>query len=173
MFDQINGMPLHPLIIHAAVLGIPLAFLLAGLFAFPRTRAWARWPLGLTVLGATAATFAAKESGQALRARLNLPADSQASGLIQLHEALANQLFYIMLGFTVVTLAAVFLVTPRVAVPGDTESVRRSSRGPIGVVLLVLMLVVGAAAFVWVVRVGDIGARAVWNPASPGLLGLF
>jgi hypothetical protein len=73
----------------------------------------------------------------------------------------------------VIALVAVFVVTPRVAVPGDTASVRRSSRGPIGVVLLVLMLVVGAAAFVWVVRVGDIGARAVWNPASPGLLGLF
>src|SRR4051812_3262140 len=102
MFDQINGLPLHPLLIHAAVLGIPLAFLLAGLFAFPRTRAWARWPLVLTVLGATAATFAAKESGEALRARLNFPADSQANGLISQHEALANQLFFIMLGFTVV-----------------------------------------------------------------------
>ena len=78
MFDQINGMPLHPLIIHAAVLGVPLAFLLAGLFALPRTRAWARWPLALTVLGATAATFAARESGQALKARLNFPAGTVA-----------------------------------------------------------------------------------------------
>ena len=25
MFDEINGMPLHPLIIHAPVIGIPLA----------------------------------------------------------------------------------------------------------------------------------------------------
>ena len=169
MFDQINGMPLHPLIIHVAVLGIPLAFLLAGLFALPRTRAWARWPLAITVLGATAATFAAKESGEALRARLNFPAGNAVSGLIEKHEALADQLFYIMLGYAVVTVATVFLVTPRVAVPGDPASVKRSSRGPLGVVLLVLLLVVGAIALVWVARVGDIGARAVWNPNSSGL----
>jgi hypothetical protein len=169
MFDQINGMPLHPLIIHAPVLGIPLAFLLAGLFAFPRTRAWARWPLLVTVLGATAATFAARESGQALSARLPLPPDSPVLALIRQHEVLADQLFYIMLGYAVIAVATVFLVTPRVAVPGDPASVRRSSRGPLGVVLLGLLLVVGLVAMVWVIRVGDIGARAVWNPNSTGL----
>jgi hypothetical protein len=169
MFDQINGMPLHPLIIHVPVLGIPLAFLLAGLFAFPRTRAWARWPLLVTVLGATAATFAARESGQALSARLNLPADSPVLGLVRQHEALADQLFYIMLGYAVIAVATVLLVTPRVAVPGDPASVKRSSRGPLGVVLLGLLLVVGVVAVVWVIRVGDLGARAVWNPTSTGL----
>jgi hypothetical protein len=169
MFDQINGMPLHPLIIHAPVLGIPLAFLLAGLFAFPRTRAWARWALLITVLGATAATFAARESGQALSARMNLPADSPVLGLIRQHEVLADQLFYIMLGYAVITVAAVLLVTPRVAVPGDPASVKRSSRGPLGVVLLALLLVVGVVALIWVIRVGDLGARAVWNPTSTGL----
>ena len=39
MFDKIGNLPLHPLVIHAAVVGIPLAVLLAFLFAFPRTRA--------------------------------------------------------------------------------------------------------------------------------------
>jgi hypothetical protein len=169
MFDQINGMPLHPLIIHVAVLGIPLAFLLAGLFALPRTRAWARWPLAITVLGATAATFAAKESGEALKSRMNFPAGNPVGNLIEQHEALADQLFYIMLGFAVIAVAAVFLVTPRVAVPGDPASVTKRSRGPLGLVLLVLLLVVGAVAFIWVARVGDIGARAVWNPNSTGL----
>ncbi len=51
MFDEIGDMPLHPLVTHAPVIGIPLALLLALLFAFPRTRNWARWPLVLTVLG--------------------------------------------------------------------------------------------------------------------------
>ena len=169
MFDQINGMPLHPLLIHAPVFGIPLAFLLAGLFAFPRTRAWARWPLALTVLGSTAATFAAKESGEALFARIGPQLGGPVRDLVLHHQALADQLFYIMLGYSVVTVATVFLVTPRVAVPGDAASVQRSSRGPLGVVLLVLLLAVGASALVWVGRVGDIGARAVWNPNSTGL----
>jgi hypothetical protein len=169
MFDQLNGMPLHPLIIHAPVFGIPLAFLLAVLFAFPRTRAWARWPLGITVLGATAATFAARESGQAFSVRVNLPPDSPVFGLIVQHEALADQLFYIMLGYAVIAVAAVFLVPPRVEATGEGASSRKPSRGPLGLVLLGLLLAIGAVALVWVVRVGDIGARAVWNPNSTGL----
>ena len=44
MFDKIGDLPLHPLVVHAAVIGIPLAALLALLFAFPKTREWARWP---------------------------------------------------------------------------------------------------------------------------------
>jgi hypothetical protein len=121
------------------------------------------------VLGATAATFAARESGQALEARLPLPPDSPVRALVVQHEALADQLFYIMLGYAVIAVATVFLVTPSVAVPGDPASARRSSRGPLGVVLLGLLLVVGVVALVWVIRVGDIGARAVWNPSSTGL----
>ena len=169
MFDQINGMPLHPLIIHAAVIGIPLACLLAALFAFPRTRAWARWPLALTVLGATAVTFAARESGQALEARLGLQPGNPVGDLIAQHEMLADQLFYIMLGFAVIAVAAVVLVPPRLPATGEGASSTRPSRGPLGLVLLVLLLAAAAVALVWVVRVGDIGARAVWAPNSPGL----
>jgi hypothetical protein len=100
---------------------------------------------------------------------MNLPADSPVLGLVRQHEMLADQLFYIMLGYAVITVAAVLLITPRVAVPGDPASVKRSSRGPLGVVLLGLLLVVGVVAVVWVIRVGDLGARAVWNPTSTGL----
>jgi hypothetical protein len=169
VFDQLNGMPLHPLIIHAPVIGIPLAFLLAVLFAFPRTRAWARWPLLVTVLGATAATFAARKSGEALFARLDLPAESPVLSLLRTHEALANQLFYIMLGYAVITVAAVFLVPPAVARTAEGASQTRSSRGPLGLVMLLLLLAAAAVALVWTARVGDIGARAVWNPNSTGL----
>ena len=72
MFDEIGDMPLHPLVTHAPVIGIPLAMLLALLFAFPRTRNWARWPLALTVLGSTAAVFVSRESGEALQRSLNI-----------------------------------------------------------------------------------------------------
>jgi hypothetical protein len=169
MFDQINGMPLHPLIIHAPVIGIPLALLLSVLFAFPRTRAWARWPLGVTVLGSTAATFAAKQSGEALFARIGPQLGGPVRDLIQQHQALAGQLFYIMLGYSVIAVAAVFLVPPRVPTTAEGDSSTRSGRGPLGLVLLVLLLAAAVAAMVWVGRVGDIAARAVWNPNSSGL----
>ena len=169
MFDEINGMPLHPLILHVPVIGIPLALLLAALFAFPRTRAWARWPLALTVLGSAASTFAARESGEALKARMDLRPGNPVHDLIQQHEALADQLFHIMLGYAVIAVTAVFLVPPRDGTTGDGVSPVRSSRGPLGLVLLLLLLAAAAVAMVWTARVGDIGARAVWNPNSTGL----
>src|SRR5688500_20215747 len=72
MFDKIGDLPLHPLVVHAAVIGIPLAALLALLFAFPKTREWARWPLAITVIGATAVTFVDRESGLDLEAALGI-----------------------------------------------------------------------------------------------------
>ena len=38
MFDEFNGLPLHPLAVHAVVALIPLSALLGVLFAVPRTR---------------------------------------------------------------------------------------------------------------------------------------
>ena len=70
MFDNLGNLPLHPLVVHAVVIGVPLAALLAFLFAFPKTRSWARWPLAITVIGATGATYVARQSGLALEAAL-------------------------------------------------------------------------------------------------------
>ena len=67
MFDAIGDMPLHPLVIHAVVVGIPLALLLAVLFAVPRFRSVARWPVGVVAVGSAVVTIVAKESGEALR----------------------------------------------------------------------------------------------------------
>ena len=171
MFNDVNGMPLHPLIIHAPVIGVPLAFLLTLLFAFPRTRAWARWPLALTVLGSMAAVWASRESGEVLRATKKLFPGNLAGDLIQRHAQLATQLFFIMLGFSVITLLAVFLVGRRQTATVDESGTtsRPGGRRALNLILLVLLLLVAVAALVWTARVGDIGARAVWNPTSSGL----
>ena len=91
MFDKIGDLPLHPLVVHAAVIGIPLAALLALLFAFPKTREWARWPLAITVVGATAVTFVARESGLALEAAMGIKPGNPVGDLILQHSLLANQ----------------------------------------------------------------------------------
>jgi hypothetical protein len=172
VFDDVNGMPLHPLIIHVPVIGIPLAFLLTLLFAVPRTRAWARWPLALTVLGSTAAVWAARASGEALRSSRNIVPGNPVGDLIERHAQLAGQLFFIMLGFSVITLLAVFLVgrrQPKAAAGAGSTSESAGGRRPLNLVLLLLLVVAAAAAFVWTARVGDIGSRAVWNPNSTGL----
>ena len=167
MFDQIGDMPLHPLVIHVPVLGIPLSLLLTLLFAFPRTREWARWPLAITVLGSTAATWVAEQSGEALQASLQITGGNPVGDLVNQHSALAGQLFYIMLGFSAITLHNVVLVRTVPAADGRPEEGKPAA--PLRILLVVTMAAVGVLAFIWVARVGDLGARAVWNPTGTGL----
>ena len=167
MFDQIGDMPLHPLVLHIPVIGIPLALLLAVLFAFPRTRSWARWPLALTVLGSAVTTWVTQQSGQALATSLGITEGNPVGDLITRHSQLAGQLVLIMIGFSVITLLNVFLVRSVRAADGTATETKPAA--PVRIVLLLLLLAAGAMAFIWVGRVGDLGARAVWNPTGVGL----
>lgn len=159
MFDAIGDMPLHALVVHAVVIGIPLATLIALLFALPRTRNWARWPLALVTVGSLAATFVARASGPSLKAALNIEPGNPVGDLITVHAQLATQLLVIMAVFGVLAVVNAVVVTRRIA---DTASGRRA----VDVVLPLLLVVVAIVAAIWVFRVGDIGARAVWNPTG-------
>ena len=163
MFEKIGDMPLHPLVIHAVVFGIPLAALLAILFAFPRTREWARWPLAIVVVGATAVTFVARQSGLAFEAALGIKPGNPVGDLILQHSLLANQLFYIMIVFAAIGLINVFVVRKSTSDDGAKQP------AVIRVVLPILLVAAALVALIWIVRVGDLGARAVWNPTAPPL----
>jgi hypothetical protein len=167
MFDKIGSLPLHPLVIHATVVAIPLAVLLAFLFALPKTRAWARWPLAIVVVGATAVTFVSRQSGLALETDLGIKPGNPVGTLIAKHYQLGNQLLYIMIVFSVIALLNVFLVSRHPA--GNTTS-GTTQPAIIRVVLPILLLIVAVVALIWVVRVGDLGARAVWNPTAPSMI---
>ena len=80
-FDTIGGLPLHPLTVHAASVLIPLSALALVLLVFvPK---WRKAYLPLTI-GALAVSvglaFAAKQSGEALAARVGNPGEHQALG---------------------------------------------------------------------------------------------
>ena len=84
-FDLIGGLPLHPLSVHAASVLIPLSALaLLVLALVPRWRKSYLLPtvgaLGVSVV----LSFIAKESGEALSARVGTPAEHQALGDILL-----------------------------------------------------------------------------------------
>lgn len=154
MFDTFNGLPLHPLAVHAVIALIPLSGMLGIVFAVPRTRAWARWPLLLVAVSAACATFVARQSGQELADAGGLGAaglGGPVADLIEEHQRLATQLQLIVIAYAVVAAGALLLT-------------RTSATG--GVVHGVAgLLVVGALVMTfWSYRVGDLGAQAVWNP---------
>ena len=64
---EISGLPLHPLVVHAAVVFAPLAALNALLYAaVPRWRWLLRWPLVVLTLVAVGSALVAAASGESL-----------------------------------------------------------------------------------------------------------
>jgi hypothetical protein len=167
VFDNLGNLPLHPLVVHAVVVGIPLAALLAFLFAFPKTRSWARWPLAITVIGATGATYVAKQSGLALEAALGIKPGNPVGDVILKHSLLASQLFWIMIVFSIIGLLNVFVVSRGSA--GGTDGGARQP-AVVRIVLPILLVAAAVVALVWIVRIGDLGAHAVWNPTAPPMI---
>jgi hypothetical protein len=157
VFDSIGGLPVHALVLHAVVIAVPLAALLALLFAYPRTRNWARWPLAVVAVGTLGATFVAKMSGEALERALGIKPGNPVGDLIAKHQHLANQLLILVAVFAVLAVASSFLVS-RV----DVAPRRRPVAIEVG--LPVLLVITGLVMMFQVYRVGDIGSRAVWNP---------
>lgn len=156
--DTVNGLPLHPLSVHATVVLVPLAALLAVLFAVPRLRRWALVPLPLVALGAAASTFVSTQTGEALEEALGL--EGQVQELIERHEELGKQLLVMVLVF-----AAVAVVTA--AVYGRSlrsDPTRRTNT--VVTVLSVLLVLGGVALSVQAYRVSEAGSEAVWNPTG-------
>lgn len=153
---EINGLPLHPLVVHGAVVLAPLAALLAVAYAVPPWRDRLRWPLLVGALLAAGAVVLAYVSGDSFReanAFFNDPA-SPATEKIDDHEDYGWILLWVTIGFSAVALLNVALhkVGPRWIA-----------------VLLGLVLVADAiAVLVLVFLTGEAGADAVWGEGYAG-----
>lgn len=156
MFDEINGLPVHPLVVHAAVVVVPLAGLLGVLFAIPRTRRWARIPLAVVSVGAVATVYLARKSGTELRAVLGLNgADSPAALIVREHAERASLLFIFTIAFAVLAVVALVVSAKAEELPAAAP------------VVLSILLVLGAGALAFqAFRVGESGSEAVWNPTG-------
>ncbi|MEP6526625.1 MAG: hypothetical protein ABJA86_05625 [Nocardioidaceae bacterium] len=161
MFNEINGLPAHVLIIHAAVVFTPLAALCAIAFAvLPGWRWLLRWPLLATTVVALGSVLAAVRSGVIFKQNLGI---SQA--LIATHEHRGKQLQVLMWVFTaVVLLAVVTLGGPTALASGKGAREGLASRSL--QYLISAVVVLGALlVIVQVVRTGDAGSRALWAPS--------
>jgi hypothetical protein len=156
---SINGLPLHPLVVHAVVVLSPLAALLGIAYAVRPGWRWAlRWVLVLVTLGAALSAFVASKAGDSLMA---------ARGLHQLptvraHENAGHLLTLLLLvDLLVVALAAWWLGGPSALVSG--RGARTVRGGVLDLLVSVLLVLVSLAVLYAVVRAGDTGAQAVWG----------
>jgi uncharacterized membrane protein len=145
VFDLISGLPVHPLLVHAAVVLLPVMAVVTPLVvARPSWRPALRWVViadFVTFVG----VFATAQAGEALQSRL-----SQAAGHVVAHDhgQLGKLLGPVALLLFLAALGALFAVR------------RGGALVPVSVVVLVL---VGALGIGMTVAVGDSGARASWQ----------
>jgi hypothetical protein len=142
---EINGLPLHALVVHAAVVFGPLSAL-AGLgYAVPRWRDRLRWPLVVSVLVAGVSVWVAYLSGE------QLTEANQYGGplaeLVETHEDRAGMLRISVTVFAVVSFVAAWLHT---------------RTGPARIALGAAVGVLAVVTAVYTILVGDAGAQIAW-----------
>ncbi|HET6484099.1 MAG TPA: DUF2231 domain-containing protein [Actinoplanes sp.] len=156
MFDQINGLPVHVLVLHAAVVFVPLLALGAVVYALvPRWRPKTGWAVVLLAIAAPASTFVAKESGTELFNRLlGQGLSGPGKGILEDHMGFGTRTFWFTLALGVVSLVMVALTWRR-------AGTRLPLIGEVGggVVLIALAAISGY----YVYKTGDSGATAVWG----------
>jgi uncharacterized membrane protein len=155
---EFHGIPLHPLVVHAAVVFTPLAALSALGFALvERWRGYLRWPTLVLVVMATAVCFTAKITGQNLFDKL------QKQGFqnkwLTLHQHRANILVWIVLALAVAGVLAALTV------PARTSAARLNVQPVVVLGLRVAVVGLAVATLVYVYLTGDAGARSLWAPS--------
>jgi uncharacterized membrane protein len=154
VLDTIGGLPVHPLIVHAVVVLLPLAVL--GTIAVAVRPAWRARYSGLNALVAVVATVLcplATESGEALEERVGDPGA---------HAELGDQLLWFALPLAVLAVALWWLQRRQPSVGATTPTpVWATARALTAVA--VLAVVAALATGVQVYRVGESGAKAVWG----------
>ncbi|UGT62411.1 DUF2231 domain-containing protein [Nocardia asteroides] len=142
-----NGLPLHPLVVHAVVVLVPLAALgVVAIALRPAARARFGW-LVVAVAGVAAGlTPIATDSGEELEHAL------PANELIERHAVLGEWLLYLVVPLFLVALALVLV-----------DRAAGAWTQPVLIVLAVLGIALAVGATAHVYRVGESGARAVWD----------
>lgn len=157
------NLPLHPLVVHAVVVLVPLTVLTGTAIAVrPSLRRHFGWPTVALATVTTASIPIATDSGEALRDRL------EPTPLIATHAELGDQLLVLVAPLAVALVALVCLdrrgrVTPTADGPDAAAVATKTWVRPTTITLAVAVVVLAVLSSVQVVRIGDSGARAVWH----------
>jgi uncharacterized membrane protein len=155
VFDQISGLPVHVLVIHAAVVFVPLLALGAIVYAVvPRVRGKIGWAvIALAVVGPLV-TFVSRESGEKFYDRkIAQGIQGEFKSQLDAHMGYGSKLFLFVLALGIVTLVLT-LLTAR-----QSSSLPRVADIALGVITVVLAVV----SSYYVYKTGDSGAHAAWS----------
>jgi hypothetical protein len=155
LFDQVNGLPVHALVLHAAVIFVPLLALGAVVYALvPAWRPKTGWAVALLAVVAPAATFVTTSSGQELYDRLLAQGLSgPGKEILDDHMGYGGLTLWFALGLGLVSLVMVGLTLRK---PGALPKVAEWG-------LTAVMIVLAGLSGYYVFKTGDSGATAVWG----------
>lgn len=162
LFDLVGGLPVHPLIVHVAVVVLPVAAIaLIVVMALPRAPRLLRWGVVAALAVGALAAWIAKESGEALSERV---------GEAEVHEELGENLpliagITLALGVVWAVVAEFSARTALAATAASTATVATSrSRALLWVRIVISVMTAGMAVYVvyYTILVGHSGAVATW-----------
>ncbi len=157
MFTEVNGLPLHVLVVHAVVVLVPLLALISVAYGvLPWWRSRLDWAVAGLAVVTPIATFFAKESGEAfeeVQRQRGLGGDFLRK--IEEHAEYGDTLFWFTIGLAVAALL-LLLVT------SNLPRVRGLPRW-LAPVLTGVVVVLAAFALIYVYLTGDSGAQVVWG----------
>jgi hypothetical protein len=164
----VSGLPVHPLVVHAVVVLLPMAVVGSVLVAvWPASRARWAWPVVVLTAAAVVAIPLATSTGEGLEH--NLP----RTPAIAAHAELGDQLLVFAAPLLVCVAALAFLdrrrrhsvAAAQTGGPGAMTASTATSGGArlVAVLVAVLTVVFAVVCAVQVFRIGDSGARAAWG----------
>ncbi|MDX6264832.1 MAG: hypothetical protein QOH84_6520 [Kribbellaceae bacterium] len=162
MFERFGDLPLHVLVIHLTVLVLPVAALTAIVYAVvPKWRWLLRWPTLVLGVGSLVCAYVAKESGEAFVAAV-----PQLQPLVKIHQDRGDLLFWFVLIFALVAVAAFLLLTGPSSLASGKGAKATKSR-PLELITSAAIVVIGVIVIIQTIRTGDAGAKAVWGGQLP------
>lgn len=159
MFEELLGLPAHPLLIHAAVVFGPLLVVTSVLYALvPALRRYLGWVVVLLGVAAPVALWFAKLSGEALFEVLVAKGyPPQILSQVDMHKDYGDAAAWAGLLLGALAIAMVLVCTSAAKKPATS-----GSRALVYALMALTVLAAGATAF-YVFKTGDTGAQAVWG----------
>ena len=152
---ELNGVPLHPLVVHAVVVLGPLAALTGLAYALvPGWRWLLRWPLVVLAVAVAVAAVVAVAAGEDL-----LSSRPELAPIVAEHEEDGELLRIWAIGYAAVALVAAWALGGASALASGRGA--RETRFAIPVMALLAVGAVGLLVTVYLA--GDSGATAVWG----------